>query len=81
MAAKSMDRFRGIATALVVIISASATTHFSVNTLVAWPCTINPGLGGSSAVTCAPAQNATDPARVSYLTNSDGGDMIMTVEF
>lgn len=76
-----MGRFRGIATAMVVVISASATAHFSVMTVVAWPCTINPGLGGSSAVTCAPAQNATDPARVSYVTGSDTGDMIMTVEF
>ena len=76
-----MGRLHGIATAMVVVISASTTTHFSVNTLVSFPCTINPGTSGSTPVACAQGQNVNDPARVSYVTDSDSGDMIMTVEF
>lgn len=76
-----MGRFQGIAMAMVVAISASATTHFSVSTVVAFPCTINAGLGGASSVSCAQGQDASDPARVSYATVSDNGDMLMTVEF
>lgn len=76
------EKYHGIMTAMVVVISASASAHFSVNTVVSWPCTINPSLSGSSAVACAPAQQAaTDMARVSYVTDTDDGDMIMTVEF
>ena len=66
--------------AMVVAISASATTHVAVNTEVAFPCTISPSTDGTSAVTCASAQNSAT-AQVSYVTNSDAGDMIMTVEF
>lgn len=73
-----IGRFHATAMAAVVVIAGSATAHFSVNTLVSWPCTINPAPGGISAVTC---QSASDPALVSYVTNSDNGDMIMTVEF
>lgn len=76
-----MGRFRATAIAAVVVIAGSATAHFSVNTLVSWPCTINPGTDGSTAVACAQGQNVNDPARVSYVINSDNGDMIMTVEF
>lgn len=76
-----MGRFHATAMAAVVVIAGSATAHFSVNTLVSWPCTVNPGLGGTSAVTCTDGQNVSDPALVSYATDSGNGDMIMTVEF
>jgi hypothetical protein len=76
-----MGRLHGIATAMAVVITLSATTHFSVNTVVSWPCTINPALGGTSAVTCAQGPNVDDPALVSYVADSGNGDMIMTVEF
>lgn len=74
---EEMGRLHGIAMAMVVVISASATTHFSVSTVVSFPCTINPGTGGTSAVACAQGQNV----NVSYVTDSDNGDMLMTVEF
>ena len=77
-AGSKMGRFRATAMAAVAVIAGSATAHFAVNTLVSWPCTINPGLGGTSAVTCAEGQNA---ALVSYVTDSNDGDMLMTVEF
>ncbi|HEX5282294.1 MAG TPA: hypothetical protein VFW28_19600 [Micropepsaceae bacterium] len=73
-----MRRFQGFAMALVVAISASATTHLSVNTEVSFPCTVSPSADGTSAVTCT---QTNETAQVSYVTNSDGGDMIMTVEF
>lgn len=72
-----MGRPYGIATAMAVVISASATSHFSVNTVVAWPCTINLSMNGASVVSCTAVQTP----RVSYVTNSDNSDMIMTVEF
>lgn len=76
-----MDRFRATATMAVVVIAGSAASHFSVSTVVSWPCTINPGLGGSTSVDCAQGPYLSDPARVSYVTDSENGDMIMTVEF
>lgn len=75
------ERLSAIAMALAVVISGSATTHFSLTTLVAWPCTISPSMSGISAVACAAAQNTRQTARVSYAVESDAGDMMMTVEF
>lgn len=74
-----MGRFHGMAMAMamVVVISASTTTHFSVGTVVSWPCTINPATDGSAAVACAQGQDV----NVSYVSDSDNGDMLMTVEF
>lgn len=71
----------GISTAMVVVISASATAHFSVNTVVAWPRTISANLSGYSSVTCTQSQNVSDTAQISYATDSVNGDMIMMVEF
>ena len=65
--------------AMVVVISASATTHFTVGTVVSFPCTVSPSMSSGSGVSCASAQ--TSPAQVSYVTDSSDGDMIMTVEF
>jgi hypothetical protein len=59
------------------LISASATTHFSVSTVVSFPCTISAAMKGTSAVACTEAQTP----RVRYVTNSDNNDMLMTVEF
>jgi len=60
----------------VVAISAAATTHFSVNTLVFYPCTISVSVSGTSAVACA----AQSPL-ITYDSHSGSSDMIMTVEF
>lgn len=80
-AGSAMGRFRATAMAAVVVIAGSAASHFSVSTVVSWPCTINPGPGASTSVDCAQGPNFDDPARVSYVTDSENGDMIMTVEF
>ena len=74
-----MRRLNGIATAMVVVISASATAPFTIGTVVAFPCTVSPSLNVNSAVSCASAQDPT--AQVSYVTDSSDGDMIMTVKF
>ena len=65
--------------AMMVVISASATTHFTVGTVVSFPCTISASMNSGSGVSCASPQN--NPAHVSYVTDSSDGDMIMTVEF
>jgi hypothetical protein len=74
-----MNRLHGIATAMVVVISASASTHFSVGAVVSFPCTVSPSTS-TSAVSCSAPQSG-ETAQVSYVTDSDNGDMLMTVVF
>ena len=75
------NRFANVVVAIVV--ATTASTHFSVNTVVSSPCTINPSAssGSGSPVSCAGTQNQSAPPSVTYDMSADGGMMIMLIEF
>jgi hypothetical protein len=66
---------------IVVLISTTASTHFGVTTVVAWPCTVSPELAAGSAVVCASPQASNASPRITYADDPQTGETVMTVEF
>jgi hypothetical protein len=66
---------------IAVLISATASSHFAVSTVVGWPCTVNSELPAGSAVTCASSESPDAGPRITYASDPQTGDMVMTVEF
>jgi hypothetical protein len=70
-----------VANMAVVIMAANMSAYFMVSTLVMSPCTVNPSMGGPSAIACAATDMMAAGPRVSYSPDPGNGDMVMTVEF
>ena len=66
---------------VVVLVFATASTHFAVNTTVEWPCTVNPVALTGSVVACAPLDSSAISPRITYAGDTQSGEMVMTVEF
>jgi hypothetical protein len=70
-----------VANIAIVVVAANISAYFMVSTIVMSPCTINPSMGGSSAVACAAADMMAAGPRISYSPDPGNGEMVMTVEF